>query len=136
MSDQLPQPVDVFRAVEIYLKHAYFDAAAPATIKARIEQLRAAQDLYSSSALERDSNDNPTRYSLRLGNKNYPHMKLTIDRRPDGAGFLFRADTHDRHICPRPDSKEYVMFREMMDQNQKMAQEIEQAWAKAGIPTF
>jgi hypothetical protein len=63
-------------------------------------------------------------------------MKLTIDRRPDQRGYLFRADTHDRHICPKPDSKEYAMFRELLDKNQKLAQEIEQAWADAGIPTF
>src|SRR6476619_3598486 len=107
MSEHLPNSAQVFQAIEIYLAHAYGGNPPPAAIKTRLEQIRRAEDPYSSAAIERDSKENPTRHSLRLGNKHYPHMKLTTDRRPDGAGYLFRADTHDRHICPKPDSKEY-----------------------------
>jgi hypothetical protein len=63
-------------------------------------------------------------------------MKLSIDRRPDQIGFLFRADTHDRHICPSPASKEHGKFRQLMEKNQKLAQTIEAAWEEGGLPTF
>ena len=63
-------------------------------------------------------------------------MKLSIDMRPDQGGFLFRADTHDRHICPSPASKDYATFRELMEKNQKLAQNIEAAWGEGGLPTF
>jgi hypothetical protein len=73
---------------------------------------------------------------LRLGNCFYPHMKLSIDQRPDREGYFFRADTHDRHICPPPASKEHAAFCELMDKNQQLSQEIETAWAEKGVPTF
>src|SRR5436190_13248220 len=64
MSEQLPQPAEVFRAIDIYLTHAYSRTTAPATIRNRLEQLRAAQDLYTSPAVERDSKEDPGRYSI------------------------------------------------------------------------
>jgi hypothetical protein len=63
-------------------------------------------------------------------------MKLAIDPRPDGKGFLFRADTHDRHACPPPESKEYPLFCALMEKNQRLSQQIESAWADAGLTTF
>mgnify|MGYP000446834360 CR=1 FL=1 len=52
----------------------------------------------------------PIRYALRLGNLSYPHMKLIIDRSPDGKGYLLRADTHDAHIQPKAGSREQAAF--------------------------
>ena len=74
--------------------------------------------------------------SLRLGNPWYPHMKLTIERAPDGKTSLFRADTHDRHIHVGPESPEYAAFCQMMEKNQSLASRIEAAWESGGLPTF
>jgi hypothetical protein len=63
-------------------------------------------------------------------------MKLVIERSPDGAGHLFRADTHDRHIRPAPGSREEAAFRELMEFNQRLAQTIETAWEQRGLRTF
>jgi hypothetical protein len=63
-------------------------------------------------------------------------MKMAIEPAPDGRTFLFRADTHDQHVRPAPESKEYAMFCELMKMNQQMASAIETAWSAAGVPTF
>jgi hypothetical protein len=78
----------------------------------------------------------PIRYALRLGNLSYPHMKLIIDRSPDGQGYLLRADTHDAHIQPRSGSREQAAFAQLMAENRAVADAIEGKWEEAGLPTF
>ena len=139
MAADLPHPQQVWIAIDAYLRCAYDGAAPPKAVQSRLETLRKATengDFYKSDVFERDSSQAPKKFSLRLGNRFYPHMKLSIDKRPDQSGFLFRADTHDRHICPTPASKEYARFRELMEMNQKLAQSIEAAWGEGGLPTF
>jgi hypothetical protein len=92
--------------------------------------------LYDNPAIERDGADPAARFSIRLGNRSYPHMKLTVDRRPDGQGYLYRADTHDRHITVPPESQEYPAFVRLMKENQELAQAIENRWEQEGLPTF
>ena len=84
----------------------------------------------------RDSRDGPVRYALRLGNRHYPHMKLVIDRAPDGRSYLLRADTHDAHCQPRPGSRESASFAELARQNRAVAEAIEARWEAVGLPTF
>ena len=83
-----------------------------------------------------DEQPGGTRYSMRLGNRHYPHMKLVIDRSPDGHGHLLRADTHDSHCRPAPGSRDYQAFCQLMDRNREVAERIESAWDAQGIPTF
>ena len=133
----LPHPKQVWFAIDLYMRYAYQQTNAPAGVQKRLETLRATGengDFFASDVFERDSNRK--KYGLRLGNQFYPHMKLSIDERPDQEGFLFRADTHDRHIRPSPASKDYAEFTELMEKNQKLAQNIEAAWEDGGLPTF
>jgi hypothetical protein len=96
-----------------------------------------AADFFASPVFERDAtNPHPVKYSLRLGNRTYPHMKLVIDRAPDGRGHLFRADTHDGHCRPAPGSRDYHVFCKLMDANRELADRIESAWEAQGITTF
>lgn len=138
--DLLPQPALVFQAIDLYLAHAYGQSATPpGAVRVRLDQLRNTppDSLFTCPAFERDpKNPRHARLCLRLGNRFYPHMKLSIDPRPDGRGYLFRADTHDRHICPPAGSKEADLFRRLMEQNQSLSQSIESAWSAAGLPTF
>jgi hypothetical protein len=141
-----PEPAVVWRAVTTYLAHAYEGAAGPngvpagtpSAVKARLESLRhaPAAEFYASPVFERDSVANPTKFSLRLGNRHYPHMKLVIDRAPDGHGHLLRADTHDAHCRPAPGSRDYPGFCQLMDRNREVAERIESAWDQQGVPTF
>jgi hypothetical protein len=133
-----PAVPQVWSAVEAYVNHAYGGAAPPSAVRDRLASLRAAadSDFYDSPVFEHDESRPPTRYSLRLGNKVYPHMKLVIERAPDGRGHLFRADTHDKHIRPNPTSREGRAFAELMKMNQQFAEAIEAEWAARGIATF
>ena len=63
-------------------------------------------------------------------------MKLRIDRSPDDSKFLFKVDTHDRHVMPGPESPEHAAFVELGRYNQELAGRIEAAWSTVGIPTF
>jgi hypothetical protein len=137
MSWKKPEPSEVWRAVGAYLSLAY-DDQLPAIVASRLQALRACSeaDFYRSSVFELDSGTEPSRYALRLGYRFYPHVKLVIERAPNGTGALFQADTHDRHCCPEPSSPDYSRFRELMDQNQRFASAVEAAWARDGLPTF
>ena len=134
-----PQPSAVWQAIEAYLSRAYPGGKPPSAVEQRLGTLRqlTPQEFYASPVFERDdAKPEPTRYSLRLGNRAYPHMKMVIERSPDGRTHLFRADTHDRHIRPRPDSREYAAFTELMKMNQTLAEQIECDWAERGLNTF
>ena len=137
MSSQKISPDQVWQAIDIYLQHAY-PAAPPSAVRGRLETLRSVppDEFFASPTFERDKADPPSKVSLRLGNRFYPHMKLALVRSPDGHSFLFQADTHDRHCRPAPESREYNAFCELMEANQKLASSIEAAWAEAHLPTF
>src|SRR3712207_5999059 len=121
-----PEPTTVWRAIATYLAQAYdgppdahgVPAKTPSAVRARLDSLRmvAPEDFYASPVFERDAAERPTKLSLRLGNRTYPHMKLVIDRAPDGHGHLLRADTHDAHCRPAPGSRDYQVFCQLMDQ--------------------
>lgn len=133
-----PAAADLWRAVDAYLSVAY-DGRAPGAVRARLETLRAAppDDLFASPVLERTEDHGAIlRYSLRLGNRGYPHMKLLIEPSPDGRGHLFRIDTHDRHVRPPAGSPEERAFANLMANNQSVADAVEAALEKVGLPTF
>lgn len=138
MSWDKPPAAEFWTAIEIYLRFAYGGSRLSGAVEKRINTLRAADpsDLYASPVFERDHPDAPRRLSLRLGNPTYPHMKLVLEARPGGTGYLYRVDTHDRHCRPAPESREYRLFCELTDNNQKLAEAIEQDWAHAHLPTF
>src|SRR4051812_40375567 len=100
---QRPAPRIVWKAVTAYLALAYDGApdagglptATPSAVRSRLETLRSTPDdaFYDSPVFERptagketpgkDSREAPVKYALRLGNRDYPHMKFIIDRAPD-----------------------------------------------------
>jgi hypothetical protein len=136
MAWQPPSPSIVWQAIDVYLKVAY-EGAPPIRVVSRLNELRACGEtgFYASRALERDP-ERPARLALRLGNRFYPHAKLVIESTPDGSGALFHAESHDQHCCPDLSSPDYPAFHRLMEQNQQVAQEVEKAWAKQGLPTF
>ncbi len=132
-----PTPAEVWQAIQLYLDLAY-NGPPPTPVRSRLETLRSLDEknFYENPVIERNDAENPTRYEIRLGNRCYPHMKLAIDLRPDQQGFLFRVDTHDRHCCPPPTSREYEAYCNLMRENQNLSQAIERAWEQHGLPTF
>ena len=137
MQVERPDPTDVMRAVDTYVKVAHGDDPVPAHVRSQLAVLQTWKgDFFRSPAIASDGGTPPKRYSIRLGNRYYPHMKLAVERSPDGKAYLFRADTHDGHCCPPPDRPEYAEFREMMERNRVIAAEMEEAWAAQGLMTF
>jgi hypothetical protein len=164
MEWQKPAQATLWRAIHVYLRVAYdgdaggaddLPSGTPSAIRTRLQVLRSTdeRELYDSSIFERDAGPapapganpvagqgllhaRPRRYLLRLGNRNYPHMKLVVDRAPDGRGYLFRADTHDNHVRPKPGSRDEKPFLELMEKNRQVAEAIETAWEQEGLPTF
>lgn len=136
MAATTPEPTQVLQAIEIYLKHAYGEALPP-RVKSQLEILDEWKGrFFRAPVFTADNIDAPRRYTLRLGNRRYPHMKLSLDVSPDGGMFLYRVDTHDAHACPPPGSPEHEAFRKMMEENRAILDAIEADWATAGLCTF
>ena len=132
-----PEPADVLRAVDTYVRVAYADEPLPAHVRSQLAVLQTWKgDFFRSPAIASDGGTPPKRYSIRLGNRHYPHMKLAVERSPDGRAYLFRADTHDAHCLPPADRPEYAAFREMMERNRVIAAAMEEAWTAEGLTTF
>ena len=136
MKCNLPEPAMLHKAIDIYLAHAY-PTAPPLTTRSLLNLLKTwAGDFYASPAFARTGEANCPRLTIRLGNSAYPHMKLALEPAPDGASYLFKADSHDKHLCPAEQSPDYAAFMQLREKNQKIVERIEQAWADAGVPTF
>jgi len=132
----LPEPAMLHKAIDIYLAHAY-QTAPPLTTRSLLNLLKTwAGDFYASPAFARTGDPNSPRLTIRLGNSVYPHMKLALEPAPDGQTYLFKADSHDKHLSPAESSPDYTAFMELREKNQKIVDKIEQAWADAGVPTF
>jgi hypothetical protein len=131
-----PNPAEVMRAIEIYLKLAH-PGEPPFVVRSQLGALKTWQgEFFKCPLFVPDLHTPPLRYTLRLGNQYYPHMKLAIELAPDESRFLYRADTHDRHICPATSAPEYPAFVQLMERNQKVSEAIETAWDQADLPTF
>jgi hypothetical protein len=136
MAASKPEPSQVLQAVDTYVRLAY-DDHLPLPVRSQLSVLKSWKgEFYRSPAIAADKEIPPRRYTIRLGNRHYPHMKLAIERSPDDQSYLFRVDTHDGHFCPPADNPEYEAFLKLMDENQHFAQAIEAAWAAEKIPTF
>lgn len=74
------------------------------------------------------------RYCLRLGNRNYPFMKLQLQEHLVPGEFYFAVDTHDQmEIKPHyPDYEQWTAVRRF---NRELKRQIEQAFAKSGLET-
>jgi hypothetical protein len=132
---ELPQDSEVWAAIDLYMSLAY-DAAPSATVQRLLAQLRECTARLMECPGWIKTPGETVRYSLRLGNRWYPHMKLLIEPAPDGRSYLFKADTHDRHIAVAPGSKDYDAFQQLMRNNQRLAEQIENAWAQRQLQTF
>lgn len=96
-SDALPDISELWRAVGIYLQHAYPAGEPTPAVRERIERLRAAGEKpWDQPVFEKADVATGRQYGIRLGNAWYPHMKLTLEKSPAGEGYMLRVDTHDR----------------------------------------
>ncbi len=74
------------------------------------------------------------RYSLRLGNRNYPFMKLLLQEHLIPGEFYFAVDSHDQMEI-KPEYPDYEQFMAVRRFNRELKRKIEGAFAGAGIAT-
>lgn len=135
----LPSAGQICQAVRIYLEVAY-GGQCPPSIQRLVppESLEPAQWLMGDAA-QRDPADAPLEgvrsFSLRLGNANYPHMKLRLSRPPKDNVFLFSVDAHDAFLHAPPGSGDYGTLEELKRQNSRMTAAITALWDENGLPT-
>jgi len=77
---------------------------------------------------------NCCRYSLRLGNRNYPFMKLLLQEHLVAGEYYFAVDTHDQmELAPTyPDYEQWQAVRRF---NAELKRQIEVALGAAGLET-
>ena len=139
-----PAPFDVpllRRAIAIYLDRAYPSGTVPEVVRRRLDWPEGVElpALLEGKPFERikpiEAEGGPI-YALRLGNHEYAHMKLQIQCWPNSDGYLLSVNTHDQvqSFASRPADQE--RFRPIREENQRIKELIEQAWADNGLPTF
>lgn len=74
------------------------------------------------------------RYSLRLGNRNYPFMKLLLQEHLVAGEYFFAVDTHDQMEI-KPDYPDYEQWMAVRRFNRELKRQIEQGLAQAGFDT-
>ncbi len=138
MPPSLPTVTQLRQAVRIFIEHAYKDAAVPPAVTQRVSPFDAVPDdaPVQPQWFETQLQNNHTSYVLRLGHRTYPHMKLVLEESPDGTGYFFRADSHDRHLHAPQGSADAKALEELRRVNLHLVETIEHAWAKVQIPTF
>jgi len=123
-------------AVKLYLSLAYPGGAVRNAPIPDLAGGDTAADLISRFADEgEDSGEREVcRYVLRLGNVEYPHMKLVLEENILRHEYAFGVDAHD-DLRGTPDNPDYERFNAVRAHNRKLATRIERAWRSAGIPT-
>src|SRR4051794_3140616 len=95
MRNPEPDHADVMKAIDTYLKLAH-PQQVPMVVQSMLSTLKSwGGKFFRCPVFVRDINDPPRRYSMRLGNSFYPHMKMVIEVSPDDQQWLYKADTHD-----------------------------------------
>lgn len=74
------------------------------------------------------------RYSLRLGNRNYPFMKLLIQEHLVPGEFYFAVDTHDQ-MTIKPNFPDYSQWVALQRFNRELKRTIEAEFAASGLET-
>ena len=135
----LPSADQIRLAIELYLACAY-RAEVPDSSAERVPPKPFDPvEWLMSDVVERDPAEAPLEavrsFALRLGNSQYPHMKLRISRPPKDEVFLFSVDSHDAFLRVPPDSPDFEPLEALKCHNSRLAVDIYAAWDAAGLPT-
>lgn len=136
---QLPSSSQIRLAIDIYISHAYGPEVPQA-----VRDLLPPPDFDSarwlmSEPIARDPASAPLpnvrSFALRLGNTQYPHMKLRLSRPPRDPVFLFCVDAHDAILRAPAGSADYQAVELLKRHNAALSARILDAWNRAGLPT-
>jgi CheY-like chemotaxis protein len=127
----------VSSAIDTYLELAYGSASAP--------RKRPNLDLPASAGLDEilalfqrdvvaDEGRSCVRYTMRLGNRNYPFMKLYLQEHIVPGEFYFGVDTHD-DMEIKPDFPDYEAWMAVVRFNRDLKRSIEERFAEQDLHT-
>lgn len=122
------------RAVGIYWSKAYADSGAMPDFAGRnISDPEDVLTLFEKTVVETDGLQ-CTRYTIRLGNRNYPFMKLLLQEHLIADEYYFGVDSHDE-MEVKPHYPDYEAWMQVLQFNQNLKRDIESAFAAAGLDT-
>ncbi len=128
----------VTKAVDLYLDRAYGTGPHPNRMPDQSLPEDAASEqvltLFQRDVVEGKSGQNCLRYAIRLGNRNYPFMKLLLQEHIMPGEYFFAVDTHDE-MDIKPDYPDYDAWMAVRKFNLGLKQEIEADLSKANLPT-
>jgi hypothetical protein len=131
------------KALDIYVASAYEQAPLPLTVKSRVNFIReyagvGLDSLLGHDVVERITSGNGSKavtcYAVRLGNDQYPHMKLTLLRVTDD-DWRFAVDCHDGAFEVENAHPERPRAQELKACNRDFREKIESLWREADLPT-
>ena len=124
-------------AVSVYWGSAYASDGGGAMPKFGTRQIDGPEDvlgLFQKEVVELAEGQRTVRYTMRLGNRNYPFMKLLLQEHLIAGEFFFGVDTHDEMEI-KPDFPDYEAWMQVRRFNAALKRDIESAFAVAGLDT-
>jgi len=138
-SDPLPTAGQIRMAIEKYLHVAYAGKTPESILELLpLEDFVPAQWLMSDS-VERDPAGAPLpavrSFAVRLGNSQYPNMKLRISLPPRDRVYLFSVDSHDGFLHASAGTPDHDALETLKVHNGHIASEVTAAWEAEGLMT-
>ncbi len=128
----------VTKAVGIYLDLAYGGGAQPRRkpnlALGPVASWREVLDLFQREETQDASGRKSIRYAMRLGNRNYPFMKLVLQEHLVAGEMFFGVDTHD-DMEIKPDYPDYEAWLAVQRFNRALKRQIEARFAADGLET-
>ncbi len=132
------QPETIRQAIAVFQEIAYGTSGrarrTPDLAAMDGKDLDSVLALFTRECVEPEPGHPCIRYSLRLGNRNYPFMKLVLQEHLVVGEFFFAVDTHDQ-MDIKPDFPDYEAWMAVRRFNREMKQRIEQAFHDHGLDT-
>ncbi len=123
------------KAIQAYLEVAY-GANEGSSIGFQVSEKNPFSVFVDETPVPREPGEKVLhRYSLRLGNRDYPYMKLLLQEHMARGAYYFSVDTHD-HLDIRPDFPDFEDWMRVKRSNFKLREEIEGVFRIRGIPTL
>lgn len=123
------------QAIAIYQNLAYGAAAKPRKpVDASSKSLEDLIGMFQKEQIEPIPGYPCVRYWLRLGNRNYPYMKLLLQEHLVVGEYFFAVDTHDQ-MDIRPDLPDFEAFMAVRRFNRELKRGIEAGFEAAGLDT-
>jgi hypothetical protein len=135
---------EVLRAIAIFVEIAYPDdskrpppafESLPADLSAGDFAARFQRLLQPLGGSQLEGQTQAPGFTLRVGNAEFPNMKIMVRPTEEPPGFVLAVDTHDS-IDPtlvRPEQRDDL--KTLKEHNRAVARAAARAWEAAGLPT-